>query len=202
MWCLEKILCGFRLNINICTKLNEINYFLWDLEVTTWLLRSLECAIYDGLEMKLKVTKLSIWDEYVPSMVQWWWWMICPSILCPVLSLFLMQGLERSSKVIKTVVWCVLLCFSFLWRVLKWVNFTEYDVWSSRGLERSPNCEVYGWSWKKQIPEGSLPWRLDNCQFEESFPWRTEGSWKKYILCCIWAGVLKGGNLEVVSHGE
>ena len=33
-------------------------------------LKELKCAIYDGLEMKLKVTKISVWNDNVPTMVQ------------------------------------------------------------------------------------------------------------------------------------
>ena len=43
-----------RLNIDICTDLNEINLSLWDLKYYI-APKELKCAIYDGLEMKLKV---------------------------------------------------------------------------------------------------------------------------------------------------
>ena len=53
----------------ICTELNEVELSLWDLSYYV-ALRELKCAIYDGLEMKLKVTKNVLWDDYVLSMVQ------------------------------------------------------------------------------------------------------------------------------------
>ena len=31
--------------------------------------KELKCAIYDGLEMKLKVTKMFVQDNYIPFMV-------------------------------------------------------------------------------------------------------------------------------------
>ena len=42
----------------ICSELNKIKLSLWDLSYYI-ALRELKCAIYDGLEMKLKVTKMS-----------------------------------------------------------------------------------------------------------------------------------------------
>ena len=41
----------------IYTKPNEIELSLWDLNYYV-ALKELKCAIYDGLEMKLKVTKM------------------------------------------------------------------------------------------------------------------------------------------------
>ena len=44
------------LTLIICTKLNEIELSLWDLDYYV-ALKELKCAIYDGLEMKLKSLK-------------------------------------------------------------------------------------------------------------------------------------------------
>ena len=53
----------------ICTELNEVELSLWDLSYYI-ALRELKHAIYDGLEMKLKVTKNVFWDDYILSTVQ------------------------------------------------------------------------------------------------------------------------------------
>ena len=41
---------------------------MWDLNYYV-ALKELKCAIYDGLEMKLKVTQMIVQDNYIPSMV-------------------------------------------------------------------------------------------------------------------------------------
>ena len=51
----------------ICTELNEIELSLWDLNYYV-ALKELKCAIYDGLEMKLKVTKMSCFGQLCSSL--------------------------------------------------------------------------------------------------------------------------------------
>ena len=136
--------------------------------------------------MKLKVTKMSLWGNCVPSMVWWWWWMICLVVLCPLD--FRCRVLKGVQKVMKTVLQCALLFFSSS----KW-SWKESIHWMwhmiHRGLERSPKFTVYGWSWKNQFPEGSLPWRFNIVNLKNF----SHGEWKHYVSNI---GVLKGVNLN------
>ena len=72
----------------------------------TWALMELDYAIYDGLEMLLKVTK-NAKNVYVNILwCKWWWWMSLS--LCPLSSVFFYfyisphfsppNGLERSQN--------------------------------------------------------------------------------------------------------
>ena len=86
------------LTLIICTELNKVELSLWDLSYYV-ALRELKYAIYDGLEMKLKVTKMSSGDDYVLTTVyddddEWsvrLSWVL--HLLC-----ILMWGLERNPE--------------------------------------------------------------------------------------------------------
>ena len=58
MRCLKLAEWFLGLTLIICTELNKVELSLWDLSYYV-ALRELKYAIYDGLEMKLKVTKMS-----------------------------------------------------------------------------------------------------------------------------------------------
>ena len=142
------------LTLIICTKLNEVELSLWDLSYYV-ALRELKYAIYDGLEMKLKVTKNVFWDDYILSMVQWWWW----SVGLSESSVFF-AGLCRVLKGVRKKCPEELIA----WRkspmeiagVLKWVNLNIYCcIRMFQGLERSQFerlvlCPVQG-SWNESI---------------------------------------------------
>ena len=138
-------------------------------------LKELKCAIYDGLEMELKVTKMFVWDNYVPSMVQQWWCMICLVVLC--LLWFPMWGLERSPKVTKTVLPCALSSFP-LPNGPEMSPFTECDVWVTRVLKGIWNW-LSGMVLKELIFEGSLPWRMKTL-FNV-----IQGSWNESKIHCM-----------------
>ena len=117
---------------------------------------------------------------------------------CVLLFFSLPNGLERRP-------------FHWIWHnkqmVLKWVQNTL----NMDGLEviswRVTPMEILVLS-----IEGFLPWRmkhytiqcngLEMSPFEESFPWRTEVSWKKSVLCCIQTDGLKMSQLDCNSQGS
>ena len=146
------------LTLSICTKLNEIELSLWDLSYYI-ALRELKCAIYDGLEMKLKVTRMIVWDNYIPSTVWWWWWTICQVVLCPLSSLISNAGSWKESK--KSLkLYCCVFYLLFLFRmVLKWVHSLNV-MYESQGSWKESEIHCVGWSWKNYFFEGSLPWRM------------------------------------------
>ena len=92
------VVLKFKIDYLYWAKWNRI--VLMGPQVTTLLLRSLNVAINDGLEMKLKVTKNDSLGQLHSSLLVWWWWQtICSG--CPLSSVFLwflMQGFERSPK--------------------------------------------------------------------------------------------------------
>ena len=171
--------------LTICTELNEIELSLWDLSYYN-ALRELKYAIYDGLEMKLKVTKMIVCDIYIPSMVWWWWWMICPVILCPVSSLISDAGSWKESK--KSLkLYCHVLCLLFLFQmVLKWVHSLNV-MCDSQGPWNESKIHCVKLSWKNQFPKGSLPWRMKTlCNpmqgyWKESF-WTVCAAYKHRVL--------------------
>ena len=175
----------------ICTELNEIELSLWDLNCYI-ALKELKCVIYDGLEIKLKVTKMFVWNNYLPSTGWWWWWMICP-----VSCVFLISNagsLKESKKLLK--LYCHVLCVLFLlWMVLKWVHSLNV-MYESQGSCKETEIHCVEWSWKNQFLEGSLPWRFNTVNLKGV----SHGEWKHYViqcrglersqseqfLCCIW----------------
>ena len=129
--------------------------------------------------MKLKVTKMFVWDNYISSMVWWWWWMICLVVLCPVSSWFLMQGLERSPKG-SLKLYCNVLCVLFLfWIVLKGVHSLNVTYYSQRSWNES-KIHCVKWSWKNLFPEGSLPWKFNTVNLKGV----SHGEWKHYVIQC------------------
>ena len=152
----------------------------------TWALMELNYAIYDGLEMILKVTK-NAKSVYVNTpRCEWWWWMSLS--LCPLSSVFFYfdisphffsqmvlkgvkmvhgglntdsnDGLERSQN--------------GLWRLLS-------TIYVSDGLESSQFCSYTQWSWNESINCVSSKW-----------------SWKKSLMG---ANFLLGLDLGLYSVG-
>ena len=77
--------------------------------------------------------------------------MICWGVLCPLSSLVSPNGLERNPKVNFNELQCVLLFFSSFQKVLKRVNFSEYDVQSWDGLKYT----LYGCLARNNFQRGS-----------------------------------------------
>ena len=122
---------GLRLNIDYLYRAKWNWIILMGPKLLAF--KELKCAIYDGLEMKLKVTEMFVWDNYVPFSV-WWWWMICPVVLC--LLHFQCGVLKGVQKVTKTVLQCALCSFP-LPNGLERSPFTECEVLFTGGLEKS-----------------------------------------------------------------
>ena len=136
----------YRLNIDICTKLNKINESLWDLKYYI-ALKELKYAIYDGLEMRLKVTRMSIWNKVFPLWCIWWCKMNCPCVMCPVSSWFLTDGPERSPNVTFTALLCILLFFTsseWSWKKSISQNMMINPEMVLKGVQNT--LYIYGWS--------------------------------------------------------
>ena len=110
----------FRLNIEYCTELNEVELSLWDLSYNIGL-RELKYANYDGLEMKLKVTKNVFWDDYILFTVWWWWWWAVRLSWVLRLLWCTVWGLERNPKCPEELIAWRKSPMEIAW-VLKWVS--------------------------------------------------------------------------------
>ena len=161
------------LTLTICTELNGIELSLWDLSYCV-ALRELKCAIYDGLEMKFKVTRMIVWDNYIPSTVQWWWWMICWVVLCLLSSSISDEGSWKESKKSLKLYCCVLFHLFLFQMVLKGVHILNV-MYESQGSwkESKIHCrmvlkelifskEVSHGEWKHCLSDaGVLKWVQD-----------------------------------------
>ena len=140
----------YRLNIDYCNELKITKMSPYG----TWALVELDYAIYDGLEMILKVTKNATKSLCRHSMVQMMMMgesVIVSSVVCLLLfwcksTLFSSGWSWKKSKMVHggltTVIrmwwsWKQPILFVYT-MVLKWVNFdAKFTVSVSNGLERS-----------------------------------------------------------------
>ena len=95
----------------------------------TWALMELDYAIYDGLEMILKVTK-NTKNVYVNTLwCKWWWWVSL--LLCPLSSVFFYFDISPHLSPLK-----------WSWKESKW----SMEVWSlcmSQMVLKAANSVVY-----------------------------------------------------------
>ena len=150
----------YRLNIDYCNELKtKMSPY------GTWALMELDYAIYDGLEMILKVNK-NARNIYVSTLwCKWWWWMSL--LFCPLSSIFFyfdvsphfcpQNGLERSQN----VPWR----FKPLWIECDGLERSQNSPWRllstmyiSDGLESSQFCSYTQWSWNESIHHVSPKW--------------------------------------------